>query len=76
MDSSDTEFVRKAYCFSSDCIAASAKSKLNDQERRLVVAQVSRDTTAIMNFQKSMPGDSLLKVMTFLSTTPQKCAGR
>ena len=59
-----------------DCIAASAKSDLNDQERGLVVAHVSRDTNGIMNIQKSMPSDSVMKVMTFLAATPQKCAGR
>ncbi|MCP5371452.1 MAG: hypothetical protein H6907_06915 [Hyphomicrobiales bacterium] len=59
-----------------DCVVASAKSDLNDQERSLVVAHVTQDQKAIMAKQSGMSGDSVMKSMMFLAQTPQKCASQ
>jgi hypothetical protein len=57
-----------------ECVVDSARAELNDEERSLVVAHVTRDQNGITSLQQGMTGDSVMKVVTFMATTPQKCA--
>jgi hypothetical protein len=59
-----------------DCIAETARSDLSDQERGFVVAQVTGQQEQAASLQQDMNGDSMMKAMNFLATTPQKCAGQ
>ena len=59
-----------------DCIADSARDELTDEERSLVVAHVTRQQDQIASLQHDMSGESVMKAVTFMSTTPQKCSGQ
>ena len=58
------------------CVVDKARSDLNDEERRLDVAHVTRDQNAAASLQQDMPGESVMKAVNFMASAPQSCSGQ
>jgi len=58
------------------CISSAAAKELSDKQQALIAAMVTKNQTKVAALQGQLNMDETMKAADFMTSAPQKCAGK